>query len=629
MLKILRKHSRSWFIALAIGAIVVVFIFWGIGGFKSPRFEEAATVNGVPILMTRYFQAYNQLLRDYQERSKGELSDEDLKSLGLKERALQMLIEEELIQQAARRLGLQVTDADLQAHIRSLPVFQENGRFSQRRYLGALSRARVTPADFEAQERRNLLAQRLIQTVTGFAKVSEGELQEILRLAREEVQVNYLTLTPERFLAQQKPTEEEMAAYYRDQPQEFRTPDRVKVRYVVFEPQAFLERAAVSAKELTEYLEEHAADFSRPKAIRVREIFLATPPALKPMQRLQVQSRAQGLLRQAKAGADFARLAQAHSEDPAAKAKGGELAPVKRGDRPPAWENVAFVLKPGEVGLAQTPKGFHLVKLEEVLETEKLPEAQAKEQATQRLKQEKSRALAHEAARQARIDLSAGNFPEAAQKLKLTVKETPLFSLGDTFPGLELTRSFKETALALQAQEVSRVLETPQGFVIMQVMERQPAATPPLDQVKEQVRLAVARRLARTQAEKEAEALLARLRRGEPLARLAAQAGLPVQDSGPFTRAQGFMKQPLAEGLTSAAFLLSASQPYPPKPIFFKDAWYLLAFKDRRLPAPEELKQEEAKLKEQLLENKRQVLFDAWLSRERQQAAIKIFELPS
>lgn len=629
MLKILRKHSRSWFIAAAIGAIVVVFIFWGIGGLKSPRFEEAATVNDAPILMANYFRAYNQLLREYQERSKGELSDEDLKTLGLKERALQMLIEEELIQQGARRLGLVVSNADLQEHIRAMPVFQENGQFSQRRYLGALSRARILPANFEAQERRNLLAQRLIQTVTGFAKVSDSELREILRLAREEVEVKYVTLSPERFVAQQKPTEEEMAAYYREHPQEFRTPDRVKVRYVVFEPQAFLEQAVVSPKELTDYLEEHAAEFSRPKVIGVREIFLATPPALKPMQRLEVQSRAQGLLRQARAGADFAKLAQTHSEDPAAKAKGGELAPVKRGDRPPAWETVVFALKPGEVGLAQTPKGFHVVKLEEVQETEKLPEAQTKEQSTLKLKQEKSRTLAQEAARQARIDLSAGSFLEAAQKLKLTPKETPLFSLGDTFPGLELTRVFKETALALQAQEVSRVLETPQGFVIMQAMERQPAATPSLEQVKEQVRLAVARRLAKTQAEKEAEALLARLRQGEPLPKVAAQAGLPVQDSGPFTRAQGFMKQPLAEGLTTAAFLLSAQKPYPPKPIFFKDAYYLLAFKERRLPSPEELKKDEAKLKEQILENKRQILFDAWLAQERQRAAIKIFELPS
>ncbi len=629
MLKIFRKHSRSWFIAAAIGAIVVVFIFWGIGGFKSQRFEEAATVNGVPILMSTYYRQYNQLLRSYQDQAQGELKEEDLKALRLKERALEMLIEEELIQQGARRLGLSVTDAELREHIQTLPVFQEDGRFSQRRYLGTLSRARLSPADFEAQERRLLLSQRLIQAITGFAKVSEEELKEIYRLAKEEVEVSFLTVTPERFVAQQKPTEEEMAAYYREHLQEFRTPDRVKVRYVVFDPREYASKAVVSPKEVDDYLEEHAAEFSRPKVIRVREIFLALPAAMTPAKRQEVQKKAQGLLRQAKAGADFAKLAQTYSEDPAGKAKGGELPVVKRGEKSPAWERVAFGLKPGEVALAQTPAGLHLIKLEEIKETEKIPGAQAREQATQRLREEKGRTLAEEAARQARIELMGGNFVEAAQRLRLPLKETPSFGLGDTFPGLELSRAFKETALALQVQEVSRVLDTPQGFVIMQAMERHPATTLPFEQAKEQVRLAVARRLAKTQAEKEADLLLTRLRQGEPLAKVAAQAGLPLQDSGPFTRVQGFMKQPLAETLTSTAFRLSAANPYPPKPLFFKDAYYILVFKSRRPPAAEDFAKEQQKLKEQLLESKRQVLFDAWLSKERQQAAIKIFELPS
>lgn len=629
MLKILRKHSRSWFIAAAIGAIVVVFIFWGIGGFKSPRFEEAATVNGVPILMTSYYRQYNQLLREYQEQGKGELREEDLKALRLKERALETLIQEELIQQGARRLGLQVSDLELKEHIQAMPVFQEDGRFSQRRYLGALSRARLAPADFEAQERRHLLTQRLIQTVTGFAKVSEAELKEIFRLAKEEVEVKYLVIPAERFLAQQKPSEEEMAAYYREHPQEFRVPDRVKVRYVVFEPKAYVSQAAVSPKEVTNYLEEQAEEFSRPRVIRVREIFLATPANLTPAKRLEVQKKAQGLLRQVQAGQDFAALAKTHSEDLAGKAKGGEVPAARRGERHPAWEKVAFALKPGETALAQTPAGMHLIRLEEVKETERIPEAQARELAGQRLRERKSHSLAQEAARQARIELSSGSFVDAARKLNLTVKETPLFSLGDAFPGLELSPAFKETALALKVQEVSRVLETPQGFVIMQAVERQNAAIPPLEQVKEQVRQAVARRLAKAQAEKEADNLLARLRQGEPLARVAAQAGLPVNDSGPFTRSQGFLKQPLAEALTSAAFQLSPQQPYPAKPLFFRDGYYLLTFKSRRPPSPEDFAKEEGKLKEQLLENKRQILFDSWLSLERKQAKVKIFELPS
>src|SRR3990172_3777320 len=103
MLKLLRKYSRSWLIAVAIGAIVVVFMFWGIGGFQSARFQEVASVNGEPIFLTAHIRQYNLLVKDFQERAKGELTEEQFMALGLKEQALNLLIDEVLLLQAAKR----------------------------------------------------------------------------------------------------------------------------------------------------------------------------------------------------------------------------------------------------------------------------------------------------------------------------------------------------------------------------------------------------------------------------------------------------------------------------------------------------------------------------------------------
>ena len=109
---------------------------------------------------------------------------------------------------------------------------------------------------------------------------------------------------------------------------------------------------------------------------------------------------------------------------------------------------------------------------------------------------------------------------------------------------------------------------------------------------------------------------------------MAAQAALPLQDSGPFTRFQGFLQQPQAESLTSAAFKLSSQDPYPPQPLVFQDKYYLLAFKARKAPSPEEFQKERDKLKAEFLEHKRSVIFNAWLAGERQRAKIKIYEIP-
>jgi hypothetical protein len=99
-------------------------------------------------------------------------------------------------------------------------------------------------------------------------------------------------------------------------------------------------------------------------------------------------------------------------------------------------------------------------------------------------------------------------------------------------------------------------------------LEHQAAHLPALSQIKDQVKTALKKSLASKKAEAEADRLLGELRGGKPLAQVAAGAGLTVQNSGFFTRLQGFKKQREAEALTGAAFKLSRQQPYPEKPLW-------------------------------------------------------------
>lgn len=627
MLKWLRKYSKSWFIALAIGAIVVVFIFWGVGGLKSPRFQEVAEVNGAPILLTTYLKEYHDLLRQYQERAQAELTPEVIKTLRLKEQVLSRLVEETLVLQAAKRLGIQVSTPELQEHIRSFPFFQEEGKFNERRYYQLLSRARLTPQEFEDQERQRLLIQKVIRQVTAFAKVSTGELQELFRLGHEAVAVRYLVVSPDRFLARLNPGEAEVERYYQDHQEEFRTPARVKVNYLLFRTKDFLERVKVSPAEGDDYLKEHADEFLRPKVIRARQLMLTVPPKATRDQHQRVAEQAQDLLAKARAGEDFSQLARAFSQDARTRGEGGDLGYLKRGQSKPEWEKVAFALKPGQVGLASTPQVFYLIKVEEIKETEKDPDAA--QRAVQTLKEDRARRLAQEAAQEARGELGRASFAEVGKKYGVTPRETPLLAQNDPVPDLGVQPLFNQAALQLKAGELSRVVDLPLGFAVLKALESQPEEIPPLARLKDQVREALKKEQAKREAEQEAARLLARLRQGEPLARAAAQAGLPVNDSDFFTRFPGFLGQPKAESLTAAAFLLSHENPYPPEPLFWQDKYYLLAFKARRAPDPAEFKKELDKLTREALEHKRQLLFANWLDQERRRAKIKVFELPS
>jgi hypothetical protein len=131
------------------------------------------------------------------------------------------------------------------------------------------------------------------------------------------------------------------------------------------------------------------------------------------------------------------------------------------------------------------------------------------------------------------------------------------------------------------------------------------------------------------EAEKEAAGLLARLKKGETLAQVAAAAGWPVKESRFFTRFEGFEGQRQAEALTSAAFLLSKEQPHVDSPFAWQDNYYILVFKERRAADPAEFQKNQEQMRTQFLEQKKQVLLGSWLEAERRQAKIKIYDLPN
>ncbi len=620
MLKILRKHSQHWLIAAIIGAIVVVFIFWGMGSMDPHQSQEIARVYDQPIPITTYAE-YVRLL-EQKARFRRELSADDIKAL--REAAPDKLINLVLLAETAQRLGLEVSDREVQYDIITDPAFQQDGKFNPRMYEFFIGRGRNRQAQKVAYEkwiRQQLLATKAAETITSFAKVSEAELQEYFRLFREEVQVDYISVTPQSFVARVKPTEEELKAYYQQHQDEFRVSEKIKVRYVVLRAEDFLKQVEVSDEEIEDYLEEHRSELVRPKVIRVREIFLALPEKATEAARQKVKQQAEELWQQIRQGRNFTELARISSQDEKTRPQGGDLGTVTRGPKGEAWDKVAFALAPGEVGLARTGQGYHLIKVEEIQETEALPAAEIKARATEKLKQKQSRQLAREKAKDLQAATARVPFLEVIKKNGLTPQETPFFTQTEPIPELGAVRAFNQEAFTLKPQEVG-VAEVPQGYAVMQALSYQPPTLPSLEQAKDKVRQAVARQQAQKLAQKEANQLLQRLRQGEPLSKVAAQAGLPLKDSGYFARTEGFRDQPLAEPLTSAAFLLSKQDPYPDQPILWQDKYYVLAFKNRKLPSEKEFQEVRENLKRQLLGEKRLVLLQAWLRQEWQRAQV-------
>lgn len=99
--------------------------------------------------------------------------------------------------------------------------------------------------------------------------------------------------------------------------------------------------------------------------VRARHILLQAPEKASQAQRDEIRRQAQDIRARAKAGEDFATLARTHSADGSA-VHGGDLGYFGHGRMVPAFEQVAFSLRPGEIsGVVETPFGLHVIKLED------------------------------------------------------------------------------------------------------------------------------------------------------------------------------------------------------------------------------------------------------------------------
>ncbi len=628
MLKYMRTHATSWIIKVGLFFIIVVFAFYFGWGRIGKRHEGVvAKVNGQLIGKKDFDQTYRNLLALYRDRYRDRLSEEMIRALGLKQQALDELVNNILLYQEGIRMNLRVSPEELRKSIQSSPIFQVNGKFSKELYLRLLRLNRIEPENFEQMQRQGLLIDKLRNLILRhISTVSEDEAREAYLAENERINLEFIRIEPRGFLEQSVAADAEVEQYFSDHRESFRIPEKVNLHYMVFRPKDYRDKVNVTQEEIKTHYEENIDDFIIQKQARARHILIKVSPDADPQKVEEVRKRAEEILARAKKGEDFASLAMKYSEGPTAK-QGGDLGYFTRGRMVKEFEDAAFSLNPGELSpVVRTQFGFHIIKLEDLREERVRVLDEVRKSIESTLRDQKAQDLTERSAEEAFYALfKGGEIEKVAGEYHVSIEETGFFSRGENIKGIPPSDEITSIGFSLKEGEISPVIEVSKNFYIFRLAEKQQPHLPGLEEVRETVERELREKKAGEKAESVAEDLLAELKGGRPIKEAASSKGLKVEETGLFKRWTNYIpKIGSSEGVLEVISLLGAENPYPDRPMKIGEDWVLTRFKELERPDMKQFESDRQNWVETLRYRKAEEGYRRWLAALRGRSKIEI-----
>ena len=626
MLRLMRDYATSWLIKIILGAIVVVFVFWGVGSFRNRQASVIASVNGDVVTIEEYRSTYNNLLEQMRQRFGDNLNEEVLQMLQLDQQALDQLIQQRLVMQEVARLKFRVTDEEVIKSIQNISSFQTNGVFDSGLYTAVLNYNRMTPENFEAAQKEHLLIQKLRTYLFSNFQVSENEIREYYNWENATVSIDYALFDPETYQGIEL-TDEALETYFNDHKESYKTDPLLKVQYLHFDPQDYKAEVHISAEDVEIYYHDNQEKFATPKTVEARHILFKVDAGAPDEEVDAAKAKAEDVLELIRKGEDFATMAKQYSEGPS-KDNGGQLGAFKKEDMVAPFSEKAFSMNQGDVSEpVRTQFGWHLIKVEKVNEASVQSLEDASETIREILTKDKAKNLAYDKAEAFyETTLEGDLIAEVGKEMGLEVKTTGLFSLAGPEKEVQNPKAFADAAFALSLNQISDILDFDDGFYLLQVIESIPGKIPVLGAVKEAVTKDLMKEKQLAMAEEKAKAYLAVLKSGKTPDSAGSDTGVVLKSTDYFKRNDQIKDIGWESEISRTAFTLSPAKPLPEDVIKARKGFYVIRFKDRKLPDPEKFDKEKKQLQETLRRQKELKAFNLWLSEARKKSEITIQE---
>jgi peptidyl-prolyl cis-trans isomerase D len=628
MLDRMRRHKGwlKWSLALVVFTFILFYIPDFLGGGNGPiglPSDEIAQVNGRAISVLEFRQAYQRQVTAYRSAYGQNISEQILKQLGFEQQVLQQLVNEQAMVAEAERLGLAVSDAEVGQRVLAMPEFQLNGQFvGEPQYRAMLNTARppMTPSEFEAGLRRQLLVEKLRAIVTDWVSITDGEADQEYRRRNEKVKVQLVHVSANTFIGQVTATDAEVMSYFDGQKETYRIGERRKIRYVLVDAEGLRNGITVPARDIERYYNDNIEMFSTPEQVRASHILFKTDGK----DEATVRAAAEKILKEATGGADFAKLAQQYSQDESNAKTGGDLDYFARGRMTPEFDEAAFAAQPGIIpALVKTGFGFHIIKIVDKKAgiTRALDEVRG--QITAQLTSERALKQADALAAEVGAQLSTpADLDTVAKARGWKVEETGFFAADEPILGLGASPQVSAEIFGLKEGTISAAIRVGRGFVFAAIAGRQEPALPKFDEVKSKVKDDVLKQKASVMAADKATSLAVALKTAPDFAAAAKKAGVEAKSSELVARGTALPDVGLNAKVEKAVFAMGAGT--VSDPINTLDGATIVKLVERQDVKPAEAAAARESVKKELVNERRNEFFSAYMVKARGKMKIEM-----
>src|SRR4029079_19546027 len=235
--------------------------------------STVARVGRPEIRVDTFRQFYQDRLQQLGRQLNRPILPDQARALGLDRQLLGEVIAETALDERARALRLNVSDAEVARQITSMPGFKGlTGQFDRARFEAVLRNMGYNEARFLSEQRKIALRQHLLGTVSGDPTVPKTALEALNRFQNEERTIDYVTLGAAQIGEIAEPTPEVLQKYFEERKVVFRAPEYRKLMIVELKPADLATRIEISDADLKKAYQDRKSRYETPERRHLKQI---------------------------------------------------------------------------------------------------------------------------------------------------------------------------------------------------------------------------------------------------------------------------------------------------------------------------------------------------------------------